>query len=225
MSDVDLILRWLHIIAGGIALLSGPFAMARQDGSQFHRLAGRFFYYSMTVVILSSFRLAMVRDSLFLFLVALFSSYLLASGIRALHLKNLHRDQRPLAIDWFILVASASTGIALLAWGLWVAIAKLNSFALVPAFFGLVMVRSCWSDYQRFTKKPSDKKHWLYTHISGMVGCYIATVTAFLVNNVDTNPAFIGWLLPSLILVPFIVITIRKFKQKGRYEKLPGRLQ
>ena len=51
-------------------------------------------------------------------------------------------------------------------------------------------------------------------HISGMIGGYIAAATAFLVNVVHFQHAFVLWLTPSAIFVPVIFYTIRKFRKK-----------
>ena len=47
-----------------------------------------------------------------------------------------------------------------------------------------------------------------------MIGGYIATVTAFLVNVVQSNYPVLLWLSPTVILVPFLFYTARKFINK-----------
>ncbi|MBK7964987.1 MAG: hypothetical protein IPK10_06675 [Bacteroidetes bacterium] len=48
-----------------------------------------------------------------------------------------------------------------------------------------------------------------------MMGGYIATFTAFLVQNLHTDPSFIAWLAPTVILTPVIIYSTNKIK-KGK---------
>ncbi|MBK7964986.1 MAG: hypothetical protein IPK10_06670 [Bacteroidetes bacterium] len=105
---------WLHIISGGLALLAGPVAMFNQDGGKIHRKAGIIYFYSMMVIFVSSIILSIVRENWFLFMVGIFSCYLVSTGYRALKLKMLHRGQKAEKIDWFILIISLIAGIGLI---------------------------------------------------------------------------------------------------------------
>lgn len=46
-----------------------------------------------------------------------------------------------------------------------------------------------------------------------MLGGIIAALTAFLVINVDFEPAVIAWLAPTFVLTSFIFIWSRKINQ------------
>jgi len=52
----------------------------------------------------------------------------------------------------------------------------------------------------------------LVTHLQRMIGAYIASLTAFLVVNNTILPGVIAWLLPSVLLVPFIMAWSKKYK-------------
>jgi len=212
---------WLHIISGGLALLSGPIAMINQDGGKLHRKAGIIYFYSMMVIFVSSIILSIVRENWFLFMVGIFSFYLVSTGYRALKLKMLHRGQKAAKIDWIILVMSLLAGLGLVIMGLWLITAKDNSFGVVPMVFGFVMLSGVKQDYKRFTIPPTQKNHWLMKHISGMMGGYIATLTAFLVQNVNTNPSFIAWLAPTVIITPWIFYSINKINKGKSKVSLP----
>lgn len=217
---IDL-LRWLHILTGSTALLAGPIAMFNQDGGKIHRLSGKIYVWSMYVIFITSMILSVYRNNLFLFLVGIFSMYLVAGGHRALSLKLLHKGQKAAGIDWFILILSAIAGAGLISLGIYLITANGNSSGIVPAIFGLIMLSGTREDYKRYTIPPKEKNHWLMKHISGMMGGYIATVTAFLVNNWHTDPPFISWLLPTVIITPFIVITSKKFRKGSGKVQLP----
>lgn len=210
-------LRWMHIIAGSLALLSGPVAMLNQDGGRLHRQSGKIYFWSMLVIFVTSIVLSVLRENWFLFMVGIFSCYLVLTGYRALSLKMLHKGQKATTFDWIILAFSVLAGAGLLLMGGWLILAKGNTFGLVPLAFGGVLTSGVIGDYKRFTVPPKEKNHWLIKHIIGMMGGYIATITAFLVQNINLSPAFITWLLPSLIIAPFISYTVRKFKKgKGK---------
>lgn len=209
---IDL-LRWIHIITGVFALMSGPVAMFNQDGGKLHRQSGKIYLWSMTVIFTTSIILSIYRGNILLFLIGIFSMHLVITGYRALALKMLHRGQKAATIDWFILILSAVAGAGLCMMGAWIWGSKGSNFGMVPIVFGGVMLFSTVKDYYRYTQPPTEKNHWLIRHITGMMGGYIATITAFCVNNLHTDPAFISWLLPTVILVPFIMITTRKFRK------------
>lgn len=206
---------WTHILAGGLALVTGPIAMFNQDGGKLHRKSGIIYFYSMMFIFVSSIILSIVRENWFLFMVGIFSCYLVLTGYRALKLKMLHRGQKAEKIDWIILILSLLSGLGLIAMGVWMFWSQGNSFGLVPFIFGGVMLSGVKDDYKRFTIPPTEKNHWLLKHITGMMGGYIATFTAFLVQNVHTDPGFIAWLAPTVILTPVIIYSTKKIK-KGR---------
>jgi len=220
MENLFSLIKILHIIMGSIALAAGPVAMYNQNGGKLHRISGKLYFYSMFSIFVSSVYMSIVKENWFLFMIALFTLYLISTGYRALYLKQLHKGQKPAKIDWLILWLGSIAGIGLLIWGTFVIISG-NSFGIVAIAFGFFLLQGTRSDYKRFTVPPSEKNHWLFTHISGMIGGYIATFTAFLVQNLHTDPAFIAWLLPTAVFTPVIVVTIRKFKiKKGSSEKL-----
>lgn len=220
MENLFSIIKLLHIVTGSIALLAGPIAMYNQNGGKLHRVSGKLYFYSMFFIFVSSVYMSIVKENWFLFMVAIFTLYLISTGYRALYLKQLHKGQKPQKIDWVILWLGCIAGIGLMIWGTLV-IVNGNSFGVVALAFGFFLIRGTRSDYKRFTVPPTEKNHWLFTHISGMIGGYIATITAFLVQNLHTDPAFIAWLLPTVVFTPVIIFTIRKFKsKKGSSEKL-----
>lgn len=213
------IIRWLHIVAGSLALLAGPVAMFNQNGGQTHRISGKIYFWSMVFIFASSIIMSLAKNNLFLFMIGIFSFYLVITAYRALHLKNLHKGQKAELFDWAVLWLSALAGTGLAVFGLYVVFMLKNSFGLVALVFGAVMLQGVKTDYRRFTVPPKEKNHWLLKHITGMMGGYIATFTAFLVNNWQSDPPFISWLLPTLVISPFITLTLKKFKKgKGRIE-------
>jgi hypothetical protein len=122
-------------------------------------------------------------------------------------------------MDWTALLVCGLFGLGLVGFGSFLLI-KGHSFGLAAIVFGLILLIRIISDFRRFTHDNQDRKSWLYIHIGNMMGAYIAALTAFLVQNVHTDPAFIVWIAPTILIAPLISITIRKF-QKGKHAPVP----
>ena len=74
----------------------------------------------------------------------------------------------------------------------------------------------------RFSKKVRQsgvlkevRKRKMLAHIGNMMGAYIATVTAFVVVNINfVKPGWIVWLLPTALGLPVIMCYTRVWKKK-----------
>ena len=74
---------------------------------------------------------------------------------------------------------------------------------------------------RRFRREPSLVrllgKQWVVAHIVGMIGSYIVLWTAFYVDNahlipgLNQLPPLTFWVLPTLIGIPFIIVSISRF--------------
>jgi hypothetical protein len=49
-------------------------------------------------------------------------------------------------------------------------------------------------------------------HLQRMIGSFIAALTAFLVVNNNILPGIVAWLLPTIILVPVIILLSQKLQ-------------
>jgi uncharacterized membrane protein len=223
MESMKSILLFIHITCGSIALLSGPVAMLRQDGKSLHRISGKIFFYTMTIVFLTAVYLSITDQLIFLLLIAVFSYYNIVSAYRALYLKRLGHGQKPALMDWMILCITLVFHSGLLAWGV-ERLMSSQSFGIVALVFAMIGLLTNLREYRTFTKGYREKNGWLYSHITGMIGGYIASLTAFLVNTVSFQPAFILWIAPTLVFTPFIIYTISKFRKKIKSGKKMGDL-
>jgi len=146
------IFLYLHIAAGTIGLILGPISMYLPKKRGLHSIIGKYYFYFMALVCLSSVPLSITHWE-----------------------KNW----------WFIFVA-------------------------------LFSFKFAWKGYQAAKNRKED---WLKKHISGMLGSYIAMVTALLVvnsgtlNNALNLPLFFCWILPTIIGTPLIRAVIRKHVQ------------
>ncbi|WP_316822622.1 hypothetical protein [Pedobacter gandavensis] len=203
----------LHIIAGTIGLTTGTINIIGKKGGKIHLIIGRIFLYSMLFVSASSFVMSVLHPNYFLFIVGVFTLYMLSSAARYLQLKNLSKGQQPALIDWLLTYFMFLFGIAFLIFGLDHLIHK-NPFGIVFIVFGGIGLRFVRADFQNFRGKSKVENIWLLAHIQRMTGAYIATLTAFLVVNNKVIPGIIAWLLPTIIVLPLIFKWVRRYKIK-----------
>lgn len=223
METIRTIVLISHIAAGFIALIIGIIPFVAKKGGKLHNTTGKVFYYAMVFVALSSFGLATYRFSPFLLMVGLLTLYSTVTGYRGLQLKR-KRAIRGEFRDWALLTF---TGIALILtiWQTIVQYGVNNTGVLIlVSVFGTLLITQLISDVPVFSgKKVMKNKNWIRYHISRISGAYIAALTAFLVNNMHTDPQFLAWLLPTALGLPLVSVLRRRFfaaKQKQVSAKL-----
>lgn len=91
-------------------------------------------------------------------------------------------------------------------------IVKDNYFGIVFIVFGSIGLLFSYQDNLNFKGKSKIKNYFLTTHIQRMTGSYIASTTAFLVVNNTILPSILAWLLPTILIVPLIVIWTINYK-------------
>lgn len=215
------LVRYLHIACGATAIVIAPLAMVAAKGGDRHRLWGKIFFYAMALVALTALVLAIYGQNLFLGLLALFSFHLVASGYRALYHKRVHEGQKPSQADLLLQGGAGVINGGFFTWGVvHLLLGHRGAMPIVFIVFGSIGGLMVWRNMQRFYKRTHDKHEWLYAHMGGFLGGYIATLTAFSVTNMEfIRPSILQWLWPSLIGVPLIILWTRYYKQrltKGR---------
>jgi len=64
-------------------------------------------------------------------------------------------------------------------------------------------------------------EYWVIAHLSGMIASYVVLLTAFYVDNahlipgLNRLPTLVFWVAPTLIALPFLVRSIRRFLPKA----------
>lgn len=203
---------FVHIFAGGLALLSGITAILSKKGQKVHIQSGRIYFWSMMTVIVTAVIMALFRDNSFLQSIAVFSFYLAFTGKRLLRYK---KAITPQAIDWIM-----STISLLVAIGMLFAAVKIMlqigfaGEAPVLLVFGFFLFSMSFQDLIKMKRKKFVKNAWLFDHIGRMSGSFIATTTAFLVVNFSLNPPWLLWLLPTFIGTPLIFVASMKWRKK-----------
>ncbi len=192
----------IHIISASISLVAGALAAIAVKGSKIHKRSGRFFVPGMLVATLSAVVLSWLHPNTILMGIGIFSLYLTLSGWIWVQ-----RNKQKAKIKYARLLGSLAlmTGLFLVGVGV-VNFPTVNNVALVfgmlQLFFGVVDFRN-----------RSDSSKNISRHAARMGGAYIATLTAFLVVNVDFVPFYIVWFLPSVIGTILLIWRIRKWNE------------
>lgn len=199
----------LHVVSGTMALVLGSVVLSLKKGNLMHRRLGNIFWWAMAVSAAASVPMAYVNQRAFLLLIAQFTGYLLLTGRFVL------LAQGPLVTrSWWVLWSSmVVVTLFLFGWGT-LLLYYGNTFGLVMLAFGALGSLFCFQDHQ-WLKGNIAKAHPIARHLQRLVGAYIASVTAFLVVNNELLPSVIAWLLPTAILVPFIIRWSRRFEKNN----------
>ncbi|MCD9017940.1 DUF2306 domain-containing protein [Parachryseolinea silvisoli] len=204
----------VHIAGGTAALVSGLVAMLTQKGGRAHRRAGIVYFAGMSAVFVSAVILSIAGNNIFLLLVGFFSYYLTVRGYRILYLKNLPAGQKPTTVDWLITGVASLFILTLVGWGVTLLTVgeRMGIVALVFGGIGATFVRK---DIVQFFRRPQEKMHWWYGHISSMGGSYISAVTAFIVVNIRLAEfQWVLWIVPSIVGTVLITRTVRFYQAK-----------
>lgn len=219
-----------HATAGGLTLLSGLLAsFVGKKGGKLHRFVGNVFFWSMSWIFVSTLLIvAFVRFNFFLTFIAVFSFYMTFSGVRVLKIK---KTMKPLKIDWIAAIITVLFGLTLLIFGIRVFIVNPSNsgFGILCLVFGFFTANTAWLNIKGFRRASNQEKMWWwFAHMNLMGGSFIASITAFLVQN-GRLFTFIGdygwvlWLLPGAIGAPLIAYWARRYRQQfgiGKHAKL-----
>lgn len=205
----------VHIIAGFAALLVFWIPVVTKKGGKTHNRIGWVYVVSMGVVALSALYMGVWRigfdpdrtaDSTafawFLIFISLLSSASAWHGIRVLRFKKRVAAHRQLA-DLFVSALLLISGVAISAYGFLIDFPLLSYFPFIGIFLGATQL-AYW------LRPPNRRMHWWFEHLGGMLGCCIATVTAFTVFGAPRllgvdSVSIVVWFMPSIILVPVII--------------------
>jgi uncharacterized protein (DUF2141 family)/uncharacterized membrane protein len=209
----------LHIAGGTSALITGAVAMLTRKGGRQHRMAGSVYFWSMAMVCASAVGMCILHPQQFLFYVAIFSFYLCFTGKRITARKQVGATAARL--DWAAAAIALVGGAIMLVQGI-VAVLAGKSFGAVGATFGCLCIGFAVRDMRSFVAMmhggAQEKMHWFFTHLTRMVGAYIATFTAFMVVNVKFLPPLVVWLGPTVIGTIGISFWVAHYTKKFRLQ-------
>ncbi len=210
---------WLgiHIAAGFVALFMAPAAMLTQKGGKSHRRWGKIYFWAMAVVAATATVVVFAFGAtFFLFLVAIFSFYLALTGYRALYRKRPQAGDKPGLLDWAASCTALAGGLGLVAWGALLLYAgdSREGFAPVPIALGTIALLTAGGDLRSFVRQPTEKYHWWFRHMRGMLTAYIATVTAFSAVNFTFLPVIVRWMWPTVVGSLGLTVWIAYYKRR-----------
>ena len=213
------ILLTIHVACGGISILLGLIILLTVKGNQGHKRIGNIYFYAMLVAAILALPMSYLHPSYFLFIIGVFTSYMLLTGKRYLKKRSLS-DVTP--VDWLLTIIMLLFGAIFIGMGIQ-DIFQSKYFGIVFIVFGGLSLLFVGQDYINFKGRSSVKNFWLTTHLQRMIGSYIASVTAFLVVNNTFLPGVVAWLLPTIILVPLIIYWSRKHEIKLKVKPDPSK--
>lgn len=216
MNSIYKVFLILHIIGGSLGLLSGLLNILRKKGNKNHKLVGKIFFISMLTAGISSLILAYIHPNYFLFIVGVFTIYMVCSG--QLYL-NRYNNRTSKQIELIVTMSMFLAGFLFIGKGILVLI-KVNLFGLVFLTFGCLGLLFVYQDFKNHQKKSEIKNNWLVAHLQRMSGAFIAALTAFLVVNEhyfpEEIPSVLYWLLPTIFVTPLIIKWSRKYQIQNK---------
>ncbi|MCH7398195.1 hypothetical protein MM236_09355 [Belliella sp. DSM 107340] len=221
MENLLKITLYFHVAFGFTALLAGVLAIFFPKGGKNHNVSGIVYYWCMIGIGTTAFVIAIPKGNMFLLMIGGFSTYMTLTGRRYLQLRKSKLPKFSNLDLFFRIVALATILIPIIYFGI-NGVADLGDFGIVFTVFGIFLLSMVWVDFKAGGKLHTFSKNWfLGMHISRMMGAFIATFTAFLLINWQSDPVFIAWLLPTVIFTPVIIYYQRKFKTKSKTVTLP----
>lgn len=211
--------RWLHIIAGSVALISLWIPIFTKKGGLVHRQAGWTFAIAMGVVAIAAWIVCGLRltdqevsndgAAIFLAFIGLLSVNGAVVGIRVLRTKSIVDRVSSLDIGFSLLFLIASIALAIYA---------TPKKAILLLVFSLLGITLSVQQLRFWLKRPQTKMEWWYMHMRNMLGACIATITAFFVVNaanlgLATFSLFV-WITPGIIGAIGTSVWTRYYRKK-----------
>jgi hypothetical protein len=216
--------RYLHIFAGFAALLLFWIPIVTKKGGKVHVRVGWAYVIAMAAVAVSALIMGVWRIfidpeadlerkafSAFLIFIAILSSAGAWYGMRVLRFKKrqgIHRNP----VDLFAALMLLLSGAAISLYGFVIGFALIAWFPMIGIFLG-------FSQLLYWLRPPKTNMHWLFEHLISMMGCCIATVTAFLVFGAPrllsiSSVSPVLWFLPTIVMTPVISGFVTHYKKK-----------
>lgn len=211
----------IHILFGADALLSGLVAIVSSKGKKVHNTAGKVYYIGMYGVAVSAIIMSLLKFNPFLLAIAVFSFYLTYGGKKAIDNWRMKEAYIPTLKHKLPIYCALITAAFMIVLPVAQMIAGSPSYPILAIFGGILLsfaIRDMrlYSDPANFRPK---NKQWLLLHIGKMGGAYIATVTAFLVNNVTMQRGWILWIAPTVAGTVLITAASIKWSKKLKIGK------
>lgn len=213
METTIKILIYIHAFFGGVGLMTGIGSVLVKKGSSLHKKMGKLFTIGMLASCLISLPICWLpnHQNIFLFLIGLFTIYLVISGNRASSFK--YKSEADF-IDKLISGSMLFFSVVMISIGLYCQLHAIENGILFTFFggFGLFMTTK---DFIFYKNASEFNKKWLSKHIGKMVGALIASITAFIVAGMGIGN-IISWMMPSILGTIYIVYWNKKIAPKEK---------
>lgn len=208
---------WLHIVMGGIGLLTGATSLVATKGSRVHRLAGRGFVVSMLLMSSTGAGLAWSDTDPLSIVAGVLTFYLVFTAWRTLA----ERDVPRAPIDAFAMVAGASVALAALIYGRQAVLGTLVTSSDLPPppffVFGAIALLAVIGDVRLFVGPAVRGVPRLRRHLWRMgVAMLIATASFFLGQPqaipapIRITPLLVTPVLLVLLTIPYWLVRTRR---------------
>ncbi|MFB9054103.1 hypothetical protein ACFFVB_13525 [Formosa undariae] len=211
MEETIKILIYIHAFCGGIGLITGIGSIIVKKGSALHKQMGNLFSIGMISSSLISIPISWMpkHENLFLFLIGLFTIYLVLAGNRALTFKN--KTEADL-IDKVVSGVMFLFSIIMISLGVY-GFLNNKSLSILYVFFGAFGLLLTIKDFKFYNNSKHTKNAWLISHLGKMIGALIASITAFIIAGLGIG-SLISWILPTVLGTFYIIYWKRKVKIK-----------
>ncbi|MHC0440546.1 hypothetical protein [Flavobacterium sp. 3-210] len=213
MEPAIKILIYIHAFFGGIGLITGIGSIVVKKGGKLHKRMGKSFSIGMITSSLISLPICWMpkHQNIFLFLIGLFTIYLVISGNRALTFKFKSKAD---LLDKVISGTMLFFSIIMISIGLYSQLYNISNGILFTFFggFGLFMTLKDFIFFRNFSET---NRNWLSKHIGKMVGALIASITAYIVAGLGIG-SLIAWIMPSILGTFYIIYWNRKIEPKAK---------
>ncbi|SFD25417.1 hypothetical protein [Algibacter pectinivorans] len=209
MEKTITLLIYIHAFFGGIGLITGLGSIVVKKGGKLHKTMGKLFSIGMLTSSLISIPISWMpnHENILLFLIGVFTIYLVLSGQRALTFKtktNANWVDRTISGIMFLF------SIVMIVFGVYVLINNNSNGILLLVFGGFGLLFSV-KDFIFYKKLEKPKMSWLILHLGKMNGALIASITAFFVAGMGFKN-LVAWILPSVLGTIYIMYWKQKVK-------------
>ncbi|MGB3145840.1 MAG: hypothetical protein WBB24_17215 [Maribacter sp.] len=218
MENTIKIFIYIHAFFGSIGLLTGIASIAVRKGNAKHKNLGKWFSWSMILSSLISLVIARMPDHInnFLFLIGIFTIYMVLAGNRALTFKSVSKTKANLT-DKLVSGGMFLSALFMIGFGI-NGMAHSQSQGILFLFFGAFGLFMPYGDFKLFSKSLKNRKLWLINHLSRMLGALIASITAFIVAGLGYTSLW-AWMIPTVLGTSYIIYWIKKTK-RGKKVKI-----
>lgn len=213
MENTIKIFIYIHAFFGGLGLISGIGSIIVRKGNLNHKRLGKWFTWSMIISSAISLVVARMPNHInnFLFLIGLFTIYMVLAGNRSLTFKSIRKTEANF-VDKLISGVMVVSALLMLGFGIY-GLVNDHSQSILFLFFGVFGIFLPYGDYKLFSKTLENRKLWLINHLSRMLGALIASITAFLVAGIKYDNLW-AWMIPTVLGTVYIIYWIKKVKGK-----------